>query len=124
MPGPPFTVMGRGQQTVDQAFIRLRGIIAHEGIDLVRRGRESDQPEAHPANELLFGGGRGRAQAAGLEFGKDEGVDGISDPVSLANGGRCHSRGGAEEPMMHRLRVCRDGAVAHPRQETPEQTAE
>ena len=48
---PFLAVVWRLQQALDQPLVRIGAIVRHEGGDLLRRGRETDEIQTHTADE-------------------------------------------------------------------------
>ena len=100
-------MVGRGEETFDEAFVGVGRAVGEKGGGLVGRGREADQIEADAAEErdaVRLGGG---GDFFLFEAGEDEAVDGVAGPVGdlcRGDGGRGLRRGGNEGPVDVLLR--------------------
>ena len=85
VPGPAFTVSGRGQQPVDE-FLVGRGIsVGNEGIHFLGRWRQARQVKREPADERAAVGDRRRREFLLGERRANEEVDGVPFGLDACN---------------------------------------
>ena len=88
-----FAVVGGIEEFADEFFVIVRGLVSDEGGDVFGGRGEAGEVEGETACE---GGAIGflvGLEADFLEFGEDEGVDGVAD--RLGGGGGLWGCGGA-----------------------------
>ena len=100
VPPPALAVMGRGLQAVNQALIRIRGLVLEEALDLLRSRRQADQVEREPAQEGPLIGGRRRCEPGRFQPRQDERVNRSPNPVPIVHDGRRHRLHGPERPVV------------------------
>ena len=102
---PAFAVVRIVKQPIDQAPVSQRVAIVDEGIGDIRRRRDTEQIKIQPADECPALGQRRRLDALGLEFGEDESVNRVADPVGLRDHRRRHLDKRRKRPMPALLRI-------------------
>src|SRR5262245_10530809 len=75
---PAFAVAGTGEQPIDDFFVPVRGRVLEGGVQLVARGRQTDQVKVYAAHQDGPGGLRPRRETALLVLDRDEGINGIA----------------------------------------------
>ena len=95
VPAPALAKLGRGEQAIDDFGERVRGLVLHERVDLLRRRRQADEIEVDPAQQRQLVRVANRFQAFGLQACENELVDVASRPARVLDDGR---RG-----LLHRL---------------------
>ncbi|SVB96945.1 uncharacterized protein METZ01_LOCUS249799 [marine metagenome] len=68
-------------QGVHHLFAGVFRIVGQESVQLLHRGRQAEQVEAHAAQPTGLVGGFGKGQAALLEAAQGEVVDGVADEL-------------------------------------------
>ena len=104
VPRPALAVARRREQAIDEAFVLVDRGIGDVRIDLVRRGRQSDEVEVHaPTERACVGFGR-HGERVFRELRGDERVDGIRACVLRVRRrqGGLHDR--LEAPPIERVR--------------------
>ena len=75
VPRPTFTVAGRGEQPVHEPRVGVGRAVAGEGVQLLRRRRQTGEVEIQPPAQRAGVGPGSGPEADGAEFGADKGVD-------------------------------------------------
>ena len=85
MPAPTLAVVRRFQQTIDDAFVSVGTMVGQIGVQFVDRRRQADQIQANASQQCRSVRLRRWRDILLLEFGQDESVDRIADPLSMFN---------------------------------------
>ena len=75
---PAFTVVGRGEQAIDDFREGVGGVIGQEGLGFFGGGREADKIERGAAEERDFVGGAVGPEVLLFQLREDERIDGIA----------------------------------------------
>ena len=98
--GHALPVAGRVEQPVDGPLIRFVGRVLQKAVHDLRLGRKAGQVQRGPADERgRIGLGR-RLQPGPFQTGQNESVNGIPDPLRIADGRRFRPYGGTERPVV------------------------
>ena len=91
-PRPPFAVVGRCEQSVDDPLVRAGRRVGQEGIDLVGCRRKAREIQRDAAKQRGFRRISRRRQAFALEPRQDEAVDRILRPAGVGDRRQVWSR--------------------------------
>ena len=95
----PLAVARRAEQPVDGLLVGVRGVVVEERGQLARGRRQPRQVQRRPPQQRRPVGLRGRRQALAFEPREDEAVDGVADPVPVADGRRRRALRRHERPV-------------------------
>ena len=109
MPCPAFTVMRSVEESIDECFIGLWGLIVEVGLNLRGLWRQTPQAKHGPAEQRLSGSFRVGAQRTLFEFGENEKIDGCMPPRLIFHFGRADRLQGPERPELASLRQIDSG---------------
>ena len=85
--GHALGVGGRGEQAVDEAFVRVGRGVGDERIDLLERRRQARQRQRDAADQGFLVGGRGWLEALALETVEHEAIDVVGSVLREAVSG-------------------------------------
>src|SRR4030095_9333395 len=94
VPSPPFTVVRRLEQLINQTLVSVGSAVRYEGINLLERRSQAQQIEAETADQChAIGFGR-RSETLLFETRQEEGADLVTDRslVLHVRGGRVRGR--------------------------------
>ena len=98
--GHALPVAGRVEQPVDGPLVRLTGRVLQKAVQVLPLGRKAGQVQRDPADERgRIGLGR-RLQPGPFQTGQNESVDGIPDPLRVADGRGLRPLGWTERPVV------------------------
>ena len=107
VPGPALAVAGVGQQLFHGIGVGVGRVILEKGLHLLGCGRQPDQIEIEPPEQLAPVYGRRRLHALFFQLGQHEGIDRVLDPslpTDLGNG-RFFQRGPGPTGLCRRGRL-------------------
>ncbi len=100
VPGPPLAELRAGEQPLHDFLIRIRRGIGQKRLQLLRRRRQSDEIERHPAQQRRLRRLGVGNDARRLLPGADEAVDVVFHPGRVLDRGRRHAPEPAIRPVI------------------------
>jgi len=100
--GPPFAIVRRGKEAIDQALIGIGAVVIEELSRFFRCRRKPGKIERYSPKERVLRGFRRGLDAFALEAGKNEVVDGVARPGTISDLGQRRTHNGPKRPMRCR----------------------
>src|SRR5262249_39446123 len=102
VPSPALTVRGPVEQPIDQTLISVRTVVREEVVDLLNRGRQTEQVEAQAADQCGSIRLRRWCDLLRLQPGHDKRIDPIADRRGIGDPGQIGPANRLKGPVIGR----------------------